>query len=93
MWNCGDEVCNCTRPRVSIFEEREHGYTETVLWEGDFHSDAISADYAEQCRSLVAKAREHAVENLAEIEKEFGCFFLPNYVPSGSTAFTTPPHA
>ncbi len=43
MWYCGDEVCNCTQPRIEIMGPNPltaiRSWSFVRLWEGTFRSD------------------------------------------------------
>lgn len=75
MWDCGDEFCNCTQPRIYLRSRCNFGESRwqppELIAEGPFYSDANDLESREQKLWLLHASRTHQVANLAEIEKVY----------------------
>lgn len=74
MWQCGDEVCDCTQPMIEIITPNMVAGAPWIhrktLWQGAFHSEATIEERAEQ-ESELRKAMEKYKIDTETMYREF----------------------
>ena len=71
MWYCGDDVCACSQPRIITRDERGYFVSEECA-EELFVCDAELEERKQQALWLLKRSRELNVDNLEEVESEYG---------------------
>ena len=67
MWYCGDEVCECSQPRIEQRSYREDDLGRRrycgsqTLWEGQFRSQAEADERADQLRELAEECDRRGI--------------------------------
>jgi len=64
FWHCGDEVCDCWCPQIELRgrNDRWPHALISIVWEGTFHSEPTSEEYAEQRAELREACKRYGIE-------------------------------